>query len=177
LAEVRLAAGDREGAIALLDQALPLARWSIIANHLLQRIYGTMIAAAADPLVARAYVDRAESTLGLEDRCRFCLVMLAVPAVGACADVGDFEHAHRLLAEAERSMTLWEGTAWEAAVAEAAARLAAAEGDPDRAAERLGVAVAGFERAGQPLDVDRVRRRLAEVAPAVSGSADGGAAV
>ena len=163
LAEVRLASGDREGASALLDQALPLARWSIIANHLLQRIYGTMIEAAADPLVARAIVDRVESTLGLEDRCRFCSVMLSVPAVGACADVGDFEHAHRHLAMAERSTTLWEGTAWEAAVAEAAGRLALAEGDPDRGAERLRVAVAGFERAGQPLDVERCRRRLEAV--------------
>ena len=43
----------------------------------------------------------------------------------------------------------------EAAVAEAAGRLALAEGDPDRAAERLRAAVAGFERAGQPLDVER----------------------
>jgi tetratricopeptide (TPR) repeat protein len=163
LAEVRLAAGDREAARALLEQALPLARWSIIANHLLQRIYGTMIEAAADPLVARAIVDRAESTLGLEDRCRFCSVMLSVPAVGACADVGDFDHAHRHLAVAERSTTLWEGTAWEAAVAEAAGRLALAEGDPDRAAEQLRAAVAGFERAGQPLDVERCQRRLETV--------------
>ena len=64
---------------------------------------------------------------------------------------------------AERSTTLWEGTAWEAAVAEAAGRLALAEGDPDRGAERLRVAVAGFERAGQPLDVERCRRRLEAV--------------
>jgi tetratricopeptide (TPR) repeat protein len=163
LAEVRLAAGDREGATALLEQALPLARWSIIANHLLQRIYGTMIEAAPDPFVARATVDRAESTLGLEDRCIFCSVMLSVPAVGACADVGDFDHAHRHLALAERSTTLWEGTAWEAAVAEAAGRLALAEGDPGRAAERLRMAVAGFERAGQPLDVERCQRRLQTV--------------
>jgi len=163
LAEVRLAAGDREGAMALLEQALPLARWSIIANHLLQRIYGTMIAAAPDPLVARAIVDRAESTLGREDRCSFCTVMLSVPAVGACADVGDFEHARLHLKEARRSKTMWEGTAWEAAVAEAEARLAQAEGVDDLAAERLRVAVAGFERAGQPLDVERCRQRLEAV--------------
>jgi hypothetical protein len=122
-----------------------------------------MISAAADPLVARAIVDRAESTLGLEDRCRFCSVMLSVPAIGACADVGDFDHARRHLAIAERSTTLWEGTAWEAAVAEAAGRLALAEGDADRAAERLRAAVTGFERAGQPLDVERCRRRLETV--------------
>jgi hypothetical protein len=41
--------------------------------------------------------------------------------------------------------------------------LALAEGDPDRAAERLRMAVAGFERAGQPLDVERCQRRLQTV--------------
>jgi len=108
-------------------------------------------------------VDRAESTLGREDRCSFCTVMLSVPAVGACADVGDFEHARLHLKEARRSKTMWEGTAWEAAVAEAEARLAQAEGVDDLAAERLRVAVAGFERAGQPLDVERCRQRLEAV--------------
>ena len=48
LAEVHLARGDRETARALLHRALPLARWSILAMHLLQRIYGTLIAAAPD---------------------------------------------------------------------------------------------------------------------------------
>ena len=41
LAEVRLAQGDREEARRLLRRALPLARWSVIGEHLLQRIYGT----------------------------------------------------------------------------------------------------------------------------------------
>ncbi len=43
LAEVRLAQGDRAEAQRLLQRALPLARWSVVASHLLQRIYGTMI--------------------------------------------------------------------------------------------------------------------------------------
>jgi DNA-binding winged helix-turn-helix (wHTH) protein/tetratricopeptide (TPR) repeat protein len=40
LAEVELAAGDRPAAERLLRRALPLARWSPLARHLLQRIYG-----------------------------------------------------------------------------------------------------------------------------------------
>ena len=80
LAEVRLAEGDLAEANRLLEQALPLARWSMIAPHLLQRIYGTMIAAAPDPMSARAMVDRAESTFGVAEHCTFCSVMLAVPA-------------------------------------------------------------------------------------------------
>jgi hypothetical protein len=159
LAEVRLAQGDAAEATRLLHAALPLARWSMIALHLLQRIYGTMIAAAPDPAAARAVVDRAESTLGIDDACPFCSVMLSVPATIACADSGDIAHAYDHLAIAERSAKLWEGTAWEAALAEARSHLAAAEGDAVLAADLLTAAAEGFERSGQPLDVERCRRR------------------
>ena len=57
LAEVELAAGDRPAAERLLRRALPLARWSPLARHLLQRIYGTLIAAAPDTDAALAVVD------------------------------------------------------------------------------------------------------------------------
>ena len=91
LAEVRVAEGDRDGAMRLLQQALPLARSSMIAKHLLHRIFGTMVLATADPLEARAVVDRAESTLGWDDVCPFCSIMLTVPATIACARAGDLE--------------------------------------------------------------------------------------
>jgi hypothetical protein len=61
-----------------------LARWSTIGTHLLQRIFGSMIAAAADPDMARAVVDRGESALGRDDQCAFCSIMWAVPAAQAC---------------------------------------------------------------------------------------------
>ena len=53
LAEVRLAHGDRAEAVALLQRALPLARWSVVSLHLIQRIYGTLIATADSPTAAR----------------------------------------------------------------------------------------------------------------------------
>ncbi len=96
LAEVRLEQGDPEEARRLLERALPLARWSVIAMHLIQRVYGTMIIAAPDAEAARAMVDQAEATLGETDECSFCVVMLAVPAAIACADVGDLDLARRL---------------------------------------------------------------------------------
>ena len=43
LAEVRIAEGNRIEAMGLVQQALPLARSSMIAKHLLQRVFGTMI--------------------------------------------------------------------------------------------------------------------------------------
>jgi hypothetical protein len=157
LAEVELARGDRAAASRLLQRALPLARWSIIGQHLIQRVYGTMIAAAPDPESARAVVDRAEATFVAEDRCSFCIIMFAVPAACACADVGDLEEAGRYLRKAETSELMWEGTAWEASLTEARAHIARAE-HRDADAERLfSDAAARFEAAGHPLDAQRCR--------------------
>ena len=59
LAEVRLAQGRSEEAQTAPREALLLARWSTVGMHLLQRIFGTLIASAPDPAAARAMVDRA----------------------------------------------------------------------------------------------------------------------
>jgi DNA-binding SARP family transcriptional activator/tetratricopeptide (TPR) repeat protein len=158
LAEVRLLEGDREEANRLLRQALPRARWSMVAPHLVQRIFGTMILAAPDPPAARAVVDQAEDAMGTEDACVFCVIMFAVPAAIACADVGDLEDARSYLAIAERSSELWEGTSWQGAVLEARAHLARAVQDPDQEAILLDQAAALFEQAGQPLDAARCQR-------------------
>ena len=155
LAEVRLAQGDRGEAQQLLRRALPLARWSATALHLLQRVYGTMIRAAPDVETARAVVDQAMSTVGQEDACPFCSIMLAVPAAIACADAGDLDDARNHLAIAERSAALWKGSAWQASIAEARAHLHRAEGDAETARRRLREAAELFAAAGQPLDVDR----------------------
>jgi DNA-binding SARP family transcriptional activator len=155
LAEVRLAQGDRAEAQQLLRRALPLARWSATALHLLQRVYGTMIRAAPDVETARAVVDQAMSTVGQEDACPFCSIMLAVPAAIACADAGDLADARHHLAIAERSAALWKGSAWQASIAEARAHLDRAQGDAETGRRRLREAAELFAAAGQPLDVDR----------------------
>ena len=162
LAEVHLARGDTGAARALLHRALPLARWSILARHLLQRIHGTLISAASDPMTARAEVDRAEAALGVDDWCQFCSIMLAVPAAIACARSGDLDHAHHHLRIAERSATLWEATAWQGWFAEAAGHVALAEGDLLNAGQRFAEAASHFERADQPRDAGRCRELAAE---------------
>jgi hypothetical protein len=58
LAELRVHQGDRAEARHLLQRALPLARWSPIANHLRLRIHGIMIVAADTPEEAHATVER-----------------------------------------------------------------------------------------------------------------------
>jgi DNA-binding SARP family transcriptional activator/tetratricopeptide (TPR) repeat protein len=158
LAEVRLAVGDPAGADRLLRRALTLGRFTSIAGHLLQRVYGTMITAASNPSAARAIVDDADAALGVSDRCPFCTVMLALPAARACAEVGDMDDARRHLHDAEVSARMWEGTAWQAAILETKASLAAAEGHLDAAAQLRGRAADMFEVAGQPLDARRCRR-------------------
>jgi tetratricopeptide (TPR) repeat protein len=161
LAEVRLAQGDSAEARRLLDQALPLARWSMIAMHLIQRIYGTMISAAPDAATARAIVDRAESTMGTEDSCEFCGIMLALPAMVACAHTGDLERAGYYSEVARKSSQLWEGTSWRAAFDEAQAHVTIAEGG--NAIPFLDGAIQGFERAGQPIDVARATALRAQL--------------
>jgi tetratricopeptide (TPR) repeat protein len=155
LAEVRIAQGRRAEAITLLNQALPLARWSVIGMHLLQRIHGSMVVAAPDPVAARVVVERAEDSMGDTDFCPFCTVTFEIPAAIACADAHDLPNAERHLAMAELSAQKWEGTAWPAAVLEAKAHLAAARGDVDAALGLLAEAADLFGKAGQTLDAAR----------------------
>ncbi|WP_222263160.1 AAA family ATPase [Modestobacter marinus] len=157
LAELRVLQGDRAEARRLLQRALPLARWSPIAMHLMQRIDGTTVLAADTPEDAYAAARRAEATVGPEDECHFCQVMVSVPCAIACADVGDVDRAQRHLATAEESAALWHGTAWQGAVLEARAHLVRAQGDEAGWRSLLLRAAECFDTAGQPLDADRCR--------------------
>ena len=93
-------------------RALPLARWSPLARHLLQRIYGTLIAAAPDADAALAVVDEAVERLDEPFACKFCEVMIAVPASIACVEGRRLDQARSWLARATRSAANWQGTAW-----------------------------------------------------------------
>lgn len=155
LAEVELAVGDRAASERLLRRALPLARWSPLARHLLQRIYGTLISAAPDADAALTVVDEAVERLDESFSCIFCQVMIAVPASIACAEGGRLDQARSWLVQAQQSAANWQGTAWQGAVAEARAHLSRAEGDMAAALRLLAEAATLFELAGQPLDAQR----------------------
>ena len=155
LAEVELAAGNRAEAERLLRRALPLARWSPLARHLLQRIYGTLIAAAPDADAALTVVDEAVERLDEPFACMFCQVMIAVPASIACIEGGRLDEARAWLAQATRSAATWQGTAWQAAVTEVRAHLARAEGGDAAAKGLFAEAAKLFAVAGQPLDAQR----------------------
>ena len=160
LAEVHLQAGDPALATRLLQQSLPLARWSPLSQHLLQRTYGTLVAAAPTPDDAAAAADDALVTLDGPEACEFCQIMVAVPAAVAYASVGRLDDASAQLEVAERVAQRWDGPAWPAAVDEARAVLARAEGQEDEAVTLLERAARGFEEAGQPLDAARCREAI-----------------
>ena len=154
--------GDPAAVAPLLQRAIPLARFSIIAQCLLPRCYGTMIDAAADPEAACAAVDRAEATLGPnnDDQCSFCAIMLAAPAVRALTAAGDLDRARRWRDVAEASGAKLEGTAWEGALLEVRAAVARAEGRPIEAGRLYASAAALFDSSGQPFDAARCRDAL-----------------
>lgn len=164
LAELELAAGNRAEAERLLRRALPLARWSPLVHHLLQRVYGTLVAAAPDRDAALAIVDEAVEASDKRNTCMVCHVMIAVPAAIACAEGARLDEAREWLAQAVASAALWQGTAWQGAVSEARAHLCRAEGGPVAARRLLAEAAALFDAAGQPLDAHRCREASETVA-------------
>ena len=141
----------------------------MVSSHLIQRIYGTMVVAAEDPAAALVIVERAEATMGENDRCAFCDVMFAAPAAVACADAGDLTRARSYLDMAQVSADRWAGSAWQAAVAEARAHLAEALGQEREFAEWIAKAASLFRMAGQPLDAARCAAHAHVFGPARAG--------
>jgi tetratricopeptide (TPR) repeat protein len=155
LAEAAVGQGRREEARGMLEEALRLARWSPLSKHLVLRVHGALVRAAAEPGEARALVHRAEATIGPGDRCNFCQIMFQVPAAIACATAGDVRAARDYLVRAEGSALFMSGEAWPAALDEVRGHLASAEGDRQAAARFWSRAAEGFGRAGQAVDAMR----------------------
>jgi tetratricopeptide (TPR) repeat protein len=155
LAEVALYRGDPRKAEVLLDEALAVARESDVGFHLLDRIYGTRIAAAEKPDAALAALDDAETSVrGPLETCPGCRITLVVPAAIAASRAGDLERA----AEYESSAEWLAGVVmrlpgWDAALEEIRGHRAQATGRP--AAPHFMAAATGFKAAGQPLDEAR----------------------
>jgi tetratricopeptide (TPR) repeat protein len=169
-AEVALYRGRLGDASALLTEALAAARDSNLPHHLLDRIYGAMITAAADPPSALAEVEEAESAFhGPAETCPACKIGLVVPAAIATARAGDLDRATRYTETAEllANVVLLQ-PAWYAAVDEVKGHLARAAGDGEAALDLFRKAAAGFRDSGQPLDENRCRSLGAHQADARS---------
>ncbi len=165
LAEAALYAGRRDRAAALLDEALDVARQTDIGFHLLDRIYGTKVALAADGDEALRVVEEAEYAVrGPLETCPGCRITYAVPAAIASAKAGDlvrakeYEESTRWLAEVVMRLP-----AWDAALEEVRGHLAGAQGRAADVVRHFRAAAHQFEVVGQPLDAARCSE-LAEAA-------------
>jgi len=165
-AEVALHRGRRAEAVALLDEALAVARESDVGFHLLDRIYGTRVALAPDPASALAALEEAEAAVrGPVETCPGCRITLAVPAAIAAARAGDLERAAHWEQVSEfLARVVMRLPAWYAALDEVKGHRAQAGGDAVAAGDHFRTAAAGFGAAGQPLDEARCSELAASVA-------------
>lgn len=149
--------GRRDQAMAYLADALVLARECEVGHHTLDRIYGTMVTAAADPAEGVEVVRQAETAIaGPAETCPTCRIAYVVPATIAAARAGDLERAHRYERDCARALEIIAlPPAWTAAVEEARGWVARAEGDEPGARARFARAAEGFRTWGQPLDAER----------------------
>lgn len=157
LGEAAVARGRRWKAGRLLTRARALAERTELVSHLLVRVYGAMIKAAADPVRSRAVVEQAERVLRGREVCESCSMDFRTSAAIASADAGDIERAGRYLDEAERTAGMWQGGPWRAAVWEARGALRRAEGDGARAAALFREAAELFASVNRRLDERRCR--------------------
>jgi tetratricopeptide (TPR) repeat protein len=164
LAETALAAGRPDEARTRLAEALPIAQASLLAQHLLPRIYDVAIRAAQDPASALHALEEAEEALAETPACTACSIGFLIAAAISCAQAGALDRARSYGERASHVAGMWQGGAWAAGVTEARAALAVAEGELQRAAALFGEASELFRRAGQPLDAARCRVRAEEIA-------------
>lgn len=156
-AELAMHRGQLEHARSLLAEALDVARQSDVGFHLLDRIYGTRIALAANPTAAIRVVEEAEASVrGPLETCPGCRITFAIPATIAAARAHEMELAtnHERASDYLANVVM-KLPAWYASLHEARAHMALARGEARAARERFGAAAEGFRSCGQPLDEAR----------------------
>ena len=170
-AEVAVYRGHAAEAVALLDEALAVARESDVGFHLFDRIYGTRITAATDTASALVALDEAESAVrGPRETCPGCRITLAVPAAIAAAQGGHLDRARQHAETAETLATVvMRLPAWNASIEEIKGHLAHATGDVAGADAHFRRAADGFKQCGQPLDEARCLTLLDRSATARAG--------
>jgi hypothetical protein len=161
LAELALGREERDAAVSLLERAYAAASPSAMCvPHVLCRIHGTLIRAAADSAGAVAAVDDGAVAMATRSEwCNTCSPHFLLPAATALARAGAVAEARSRADHAARVISiLWgERGSWPAALAEARAAIATASGEEVAARELLVEAARRFDAAGQPLDAARCR--------------------
>jgi len=155
LAEAAVSRGRRYEGNRLLNRARSLAHRSDIATHLLVRVFGTMIQAAADPKEAVRVLRKAERELAQLEACEPCSMGYLTSAATASARAGELDRARSFIAEAERIAGMWQGGPWTGSVWEARGNLRQAAGEDEQARAMFREAAEVFARAGNRSDAAR----------------------
>jgi len=169
LAEAAVINGRRFDANRLLDRAHALALRSDLVAHLLVRVFGTKIQAAADRDTAVTVLRRAEQELSQLRSCEPCSMGFLTSAATASARAGDLDRARSFLAEAERIAGMWQGGLWTGAVWEARGVLREAEGEAEQARAMFREAAHAFAGAGNESDAARCLQAAATTRTEGSG--------
>jgi len=163
LAEAAVSRGRRYEANRLLGRARSLAHRSDLVTHLLVRVFGTMIQAAADPTKAITVLRMAEQELSQMHSCEPCSMGYLTRAATASARAGELDRARSFIAEAERIAGMWQGGLWTGAVWEARGILREAEGEGEQARAMFREAANAFASAGYQSDAARCLEAAAEL--------------
>src|SRR5581483_2561322 len=155
LAEAAVSRGRRYEANRLLGRARSLALRSDLVTHLLVRVFGTMIQAAADPKKAITVLRGAEQELGQMHSCEPCSMGYLTSAAMASAGAGELVRAGSFIPEGEGIAGMWQGGLWTGAVWEARGILRQAEGEGEQARAMFREAAQAFARAGNQSDAAR----------------------
>jgi ATP/maltotriose-dependent transcriptional regulator MalT len=147
----------------LLGRARSLAVRSDLVTHLMVRVFGTMIQAAADPKKAVTVLRMAEQELSQMHSCEPCSMGYLTSAATATARAGELDRARSFLAEAERIAGMWQGGLWTGAVWEARGILREAEGEGEQARAMFREAAQAFASAGNHSDAARCLESAAEL--------------
>ena len=163
LAEAAISRGRRYEANRLLGRARSLALRSDLVTHLMVRVFGTMIQAAAESKKAMAVLRSAEQELGQMHSCEPCSMGYLTSAAAASSRAGELDRARSFIAEAERIAGMWQGGLWTGAVWEARGILRQAEGDGEQARAMFREAAQAFTRTGNESDAVRCLQAVAEL--------------
>lgn len=157
LAELAVYRGQ-PGAEEYLRQGFELAKQSLLAAHLIGRLYATAALEALEqdePARAAATVEEASLAAEQYGTCTACSALLYPVGAAAYAQLGQVAAAQQYARQAAEVAERWQSRSWQAMAEYALGAAATAEGDVQRARRNFLSAAEIFEEIGQVFDIAR----------------------
>jgi tetratricopeptide (TPR) repeat protein len=157
LAELTIYRGQR-GAEEHLAQGFELAKQSLLAAHLMGRLYATAALEAldqGDAARAAATVEEASKAAERYGTCAACSALLYPVGAAAYAQLAQVETARQYAQAAAEVAERWQSQSWQAMANYARGAAARSEGELEEARRQFLAAAATFEQIGQVFDMAR----------------------